>query len=250
MALGRSSPTGRRCAAVVDSTLAYWRIVRWPSATRSTRPGCRPRASARAAARRLTRLAPRDHRRRRGRRPALRREPARSVLLVQDQSLCGHSSSDDCHVIFRRQPRRSRRLSARTGRRGRTWRAASLDRGGRLQDRHQAHCHRAWSLRVGRATGFAVPCQPHLDRIPTVGALAVIDELERVIGATLRPHTLRCRLRPTGIEVQLDPEALARADQPAITSLAREVMAARRVNGEVSFTTYQRGSAFRRPTAR
>ncbi|MCB1990414.1 MAG: adenine nucleotide alpha hydrolase [Geminicoccaceae bacterium] len=84
----------------------------------------------------------------------------------------------------------------------------------------------------------------------TVGALAVIDELERVIGATLRPHTLRCRLRPTGIEVQLDPEALARADQPAITSLAREVMAARRVNGEVSFTTYQRGSAFRRPTAR
>lgn len=84
----------------------------------------------------------------------------------------------------------------------------------------------------------------------TVGALAAIDELERVIGATLQPQTLRCRLRPTGIEIQLDPAALTRADRAAIKALASDVMRVRRVNGEISFAEYQRGSAFRRPSDR
>ncbi len=84
----------------------------------------------------------------------------------------------------------------------------------------------------------------------TVGALAAIDELERVIGATLQPQTLRCRIRPTGIEIQLDPEALTRADRAAIKALAADVMTVRRVEGEISFAEYQRGSAFRKPNAR
>lgn len=84
----------------------------------------------------------------------------------------------------------------------------------------------------------------------TIGALAAVDELERVIGATLQPQTLRCRIRPTGIEIQLDPEALTRADRAAIKALASDVMAVRRVDGEISFSEYRRGSAFRRPTVR
>ena len=81
----------------------------------------------------------------------------------------------------------------------------------------------------------------------TVGALAVIDRLERELRRALAPETLRCRLRPFGIEVELDDGALARLDRLAVTSLARAVMAAHAQAGDVRFAPYRRGSAFRRP---
>ena len=81
----------------------------------------------------------------------------------------------------------------------------------------------------------------------TVGALAVIDRLERDIRAVLSPETLRCRLRPFGIEVELDDEALSRVDRPAVEGLALAVMAAHALVGKVRFAAYRRGSAFRRP---
>ena len=81
----------------------------------------------------------------------------------------------------------------------------------------------------------------------TVGALAAIDRLEREIRTTLAPGTLRCRLRPFGIEIELDDGALSRVDRPAVEGLALRVMAAHALPGEVRFARYRRGSAFRRP---
>jgi len=81
----------------------------------------------------------------------------------------------------------------------------------------------------------------------TVGALAVVDRLEREIRAALAPATLRCRLRPFGIEIELDDLALAGVDRPAVTRLARAVMAEHGRDGEVRYARYRPGSAFRRP---
>ena len=81
----------------------------------------------------------------------------------------------------------------------------------------------------------------------TVGALAVIDRLERELRSVLAPETLRCRLRPFGIEVELDEPTLARADNEAVERLARAAMAAGSLAGEVRLAPYRRGSAFRRP---
>lgn len=81
----------------------------------------------------------------------------------------------------------------------------------------------------------------------TVGALAVIDRLERELRDALAPETLRCRLRPFGIEVELDEEALRRADNEAVERLARAAMAAGSMAGEVRLAPYRQGSAFRRP---
>lgn len=83
----------------------------------------------------------------------------------------------------------------------------------------------------------------------TVGALAVIDTLERQIREAVAPSTLRCRLRPFGIEIELDDEALARVDRTAIGTLASAVMAEHALEGELRFSPYRRGSAFRVPRA-
>jgi len=81
----------------------------------------------------------------------------------------------------------------------------------------------------------------------TVGALAAIDVLEREIRKALAPETLRCRLRPFGIEIELDEAALDRADRAAIQTLARQVMRAHGQEGELRFGRYRRGSAFLLP---
>ncbi len=81
----------------------------------------------------------------------------------------------------------------------------------------------------------------------TVGALAAIDRIERAVRASFAPETLRCRLRPFGIEIELDDAALARVDRDAVAGVAREIMAASRVGGDIRFASYRRGSAFRRP---
>lgn len=84
----------------------------------------------------------------------------------------------------------------------------------------------------------------------TVGALAAIDVLEREIRQALAPETLRCRLRPFGIEIELDEAALERADRLAIEARALEVMRDHGQEGELRFGRYRRGSAFLVPRSR
>jgi uncharacterized protein len=81
----------------------------------------------------------------------------------------------------------------------------------------------------------------------TVGALAAIDRIERAVRDTLAPETLRCRLRPFGIEIELDEAALARVDRRAVASLAGGILAASGLEREIRFAPYRRGSAFLRP---
>lgn len=98
-----------------------------------------------------------------------------------------------------------------------------------------------------------LPASPCLSsRIETgisvsVGALAAIERIERAVQAALVPETLRCRLRPFGIEIELDDEALGRVDRGAVAGLAGAIMAECRLAGDVRFAPYRRGSAFHRP---
>ncbi len=117
---------------------------------------------------------------------------------------------------------------------------------GKREIRRIAAVHGLWDL-------AELPASPCLSSrietgIPvTVGALAAIDRIERAVREALAPETLRCRLRPFGIELELDEAALAGADRDAIASLARAEMSAHRIAGEIRFSPYRRGSAFRRP---
>lgn len=81
----------------------------------------------------------------------------------------------------------------------------------------------------------------------TVGALATIDVLERAIRRVLAPSTLRCRVRPFGIEVELDAASLERADRRRLSGLAAAAMRRHGLVGEVRFAPYRRGSAFKVP---
>jgi pyridinium-3,5-biscarboxylic acid mononucleotide sulfurtransferase len=84
----------------------------------------------------------------------------------------------------------------------------------------------------------------------TVGALAAIDRIERAVRASLEPETLRCRLRPFGIEIELDDAALARVDRDEVVGVAQAIMATSRIGGDIRFAPYRRGSAFHRPAGR
>jgi pyridinium-3,5-biscarboxylic acid mononucleotide sulfurtransferase len=84
----------------------------------------------------------------------------------------------------------------------------------------------------------------------TVGALAAIDRIERAVRASLAPKTLRCRLRPFGIEIELDDAALARVDRDEVVGVAQAIMATSRIGGDIRFAPYRRGSAFHRPAGR
>jgi len=80
----------------------------------------------------------------------------------------------------------------------------------------------------------------------TAGRLALVLEIERLLTVELGSGTARARLRQDGIEIQLEPELLARADParlvPAIEALQERLG---RV-GPVRLAPYVMGSAFLR----
>ena len=77
--------------------------------------------------------------------------------------------------------------------------------------------------------------------------LAAIHQVERLLSDRLSPQTVRCRLRRTGVVVELDAVTLARLDEGARAALGRVVAAlmppASAAKG-VSFAAYRSGSAF------
>lgn len=77
--------------------------------------------------------------------------------------------------------------------------------------------------------------------------LTAVDAAETFIRRQLRPGTVRCRLRRSGVVVELDEETLARVGAHDRATLARPV-AAMFAGRPVAFEPYRRGSAFlRRP---
>jgi uncharacterized protein len=81
------------------------------------------------------------------------------------------------------------------------------------------------------------------------GELALVHDVEKFVGARLGAATVRCRLRRTGLIVELDDaclERLAPLERDALTTAIAEM--ARTQGGErpINFTAYRMGSAFLR----
>jgi len=86
----------------------------------------------------------------------------------------------------------------------------------------------------------------------TASALAFVHEIERLVGAALKPQTVRCRIRRDGVAVELDPESLALITAPAGAPLRRHLhhLCARHGHAQAPrFLPYRRGSAFERAPA-
>ena len=77
--------------------------------------------------------------------------------------------------------------------------------------------------------------------------LAAIHAAERLVGAALRPRTVRCRVRASGVVIELDQAALAAMDGACRTALSEQIV--ERFHGTglhapVRFEPYRTGSAF------
>lgn len=74
-------------------------------------------------------------------------------------------------------------------------------------------------------------------------SLRAIDAVESMLRDTLRPTTVRCRMRESGVVVELDRDSLGRLDAARRDRLAERIRT--RFGLSVSeFTGYERGSAF------
>ena len=75
--------------------------------------------------------------------------------------------------------------------------------------------------------------------------LAMIDRVETYLRNRLSPETVRCRVRASGVAVELDTQALSQVDGAADLAVRALVNEAGR-DGQVTFEPYRRGSAFLR----
>ena len=81
--------------------------------------------------------------------------------------------------------------------------------------------------------------------------LALVHEVERFVGARLNAHTVRCRLRQTGLVIELDGTSLYRLTPDERDTLTAAVTAMARARGSerpIDFKAYRMGSAFLRPS--
>lgn len=112
---------------------------------------------------------------------------------------------------------------------------------------------RALARELGLSGLAELPASPCLSsRVETTIAidpetLRAIHAIERLIGAELKPKTVRCRVRQSGIIIELDPQSLARIApdrrlhlSDAIAAWLPKALAAK----PVGFETYRNGSAF------
>jgi uncharacterized protein len=101
----------------------------------------------------------------------------------------------------------------------------------------------------------AAPCLS--SRIETGIAVAapllrLVDDTERLIHRRLTPSTVRCRVRRSGLVIELDGATHARIDAARRAALAAEIgqlAAAAGLTGAVDFAPYRQGSAFLRDGA-
>jgi pyridinium-3,5-biscarboxylic acid mononucleotide sulfurtransferase len=81
--------------------------------------------------------------------------------------------------------------------------------------------------------------------------LALVHEVETLVGAELGARTVRCRIRRSGIVVELDEASLDRlaAARDALTAAVAAIARARGGERPIAFKPYRMGSAFLRPPA-
>jgi uncharacterized protein len=113
---------------------------------------------------------------------------------------------------------------------------------------------RAIAARLGLDEVAELPAAPCLSSRLETGirvtpaALGLVHAVESAVGRRLQAGTVRCRVRGTGVSVELDEAALARAgaDGPGLRQQVEALCAARGYPGTVEFTRYRMGSAFLR----
>jgi uncharacterized protein len=115
---------------------------------------------------------------------------------------------------------------------------------------------RSLARRLGLGKLSELPAAPCLSSRIETGItidpkmLKLVHETEKLVGAALRPNTVRCRVRAKGVVVELDAAALATADQTQRNRLSAsiaELFGGAGFDYEVSFAPYRVGSAFVHP---
>jgi uncharacterized protein len=113
---------------------------------------------------------------------------------------------------------------------------------------------RAMAVELGLGALAELPSAPCLSsRIETglrieAPILAMVHEAEKLIAGMLSPRTVRCRVRASGVVVELDESTLRNLGSAEEESL-REQIAALGVVRPVTFAPYRTGSAFVQPAA-
>lgn len=112
---------------------------------------------------------------------------------------------------------------------------------------------RALARRLGLGEIAELPAAPCLasrveSGIPIIpSTLGLIHATEQLIAAMIRPATVRCRVRATGVVIELDHDSLGRLDMDKIEVLrssVRQLLERGGVASPISFAPYRSGSAF------
>ncbi len=112
---------------------------------------------------------------------------------------------------------------------------------------------RALARELGLGDLAELPASPCLSsRVETAIAidpetLTAIHAIERLVGSELMPKTVRCRVRKSGIVIELDEQSfigMASDRQPALSGAIAVLLPAALANQPISFAPYRNGSAF------
>ncbi len=110
---------------------------------------------------------------------------------------------------------------------------------------------RAAARHLGLGPVAALPSAPCLSsRIETgiridARDLTTVDAVESLLRDMVRPETVRCRVRASGVVIELDTQALSRVDGEARRAVERILISGGRTEPP-AFEPYRRGSAFLR----
>ncbi len=112
---------------------------------------------------------------------------------------------------------------------------------------------RALARQLGMDDVAKLPAAPCLSSRVETGiaidaeTLRAIHATEKLVGAALKPNTVRCRVRATGVVIELDEaslRALGGSARDDLTSKIRNVFALDSAVTSISFAPYRTGSAF------
>ncbi len=112
---------------------------------------------------------------------------------------------------------------------------------------------RALARQLGMDDVAELPAAPCLSSRVETGiaidaeTLKAIHATEKLVGAALKPNTVRCRVRATGVVIELDEASLSALSGSArddLTSKIRNVFALESAVTSISFAPYRTGSAF------
>jgi uncharacterized protein len=108
---------------------------------------------------------------------------------------------------------------------------------------------RVLAAELGLGTLSELPSAPCLSsRIETgiaieAPVLGMVNRAEQIVSAAMQPRTVRCRVRSSGVVIELDTASLSRLTPPLAETLRRDLEALG-ITRPISFAAYVSGSAF------